>query len=339
VFYIPGPAIDEPIAMVTATTGAKEYFHTNHQGSVIAMSDATGAKAEGPYTYDPYGNCFSGAGAACSAGEPYRFTGRRFDPETGLLYYRARYYAPDDGHGGRFLQTDPVGYTADLNLYAYVGNDPTNRTDPRGLCAPDVCKGGDSLGDIEGVNETYSDTPVGSLHQDIGSLGSNSTSPQSLRATGFSLSAGGANPSGSTSPSHLLAPTSCPDCVQMAAEDRGMFGYEPRNPESPFAATPEFVQRFRGSSEEAAVLKTLVGIASGTLKAREAFSARQLELPGDAKTFYYVYQTGTPRVPGAGRIANVPGSRTYYYSPGHYGPSPGVPHTWVEIEYPGVDWR
>ncbi len=133
VFYIPGPAIDEPIAMVTASTGAKEYFHTNHQGSVIAMSDATGAKAEGPYTYDPYGNCFSGAGVACSAGEPYRFTGRRFDPETGLLYFRARYYAPDDAHGSRFLQTDPVGYTADLDLYTYVGNDPVDRTDPRGM--------------------------------------------------------------------------------------------------------------------------------------------------------------------------------------------------------------
>jgi hypothetical protein len=66
--YIPGPAIDEPIAMVTAPTGAKEYFHTNHQGSVIAMSDATGAKIEGPYTYDPYGNCFSGS-SPCSSGE------------------------------------------------------------------------------------------------------------------------------------------------------------------------------------------------------------------------------------------------------------------------------
>jgi RHS repeat-associated protein len=107
------------------------YFHANRQGSVIAMSDDSGAKVEGPYVYDPYGDCFSGGSACSSSGEPYRFAGRRLDPETGLLYYRARYYWPQ---GGRFLQTDPVGYDADLNLYAYVGNDPIDREDALGLC-------------------------------------------------------------------------------------------------------------------------------------------------------------------------------------------------------------
>lgn len=131
--YIPGPSIDEPIAMVTVSSGAHEYFHTNKQGSVIAMTGNTGAKVEGPYTYDPYGNCFSGSSPCSSAGEPYRFTGQRFDPETSLYYYRARYYASGDTNGGgRFLQTDPVGYSADLDLYTYVGNDPANKTDPLG---------------------------------------------------------------------------------------------------------------------------------------------------------------------------------------------------------------
>jgi RHS repeat-associated protein len=131
--YVPGPAIDEPVAVVTGNAApyTHRYFHTDRQGSVIAMSDDSGAKVEGPYVYDPYGNCFSGGSARSSSGEPYRFTGRRLDPETGLLYYRARYYWPQ---GGRFLSTDPVGYAADLNLYTYVGNDPTNRTDPTGQC-------------------------------------------------------------------------------------------------------------------------------------------------------------------------------------------------------------
>ena len=126
--YVPGPAIDEPIAMIPAA-GVKTYFHTNKQGSVIAMSGTSAALAEGPYTYDPYGNCFSGAAACSSSGEPYRFTGHRFDAETGLYYYRARYYS---SALGRFLQIDPVGYSADLDLYSYVGNDPVDRADATG---------------------------------------------------------------------------------------------------------------------------------------------------------------------------------------------------------------
>jgi len=62
---------------------------------------------------------------------PYRFTARRWDPESGLYYYRARMYLPKLG---RFLQVDPVGYSAgDMNLYRYVGNNPVNATDPLGL--------------------------------------------------------------------------------------------------------------------------------------------------------------------------------------------------------------
>jgi len=63
-------------------------------------------------------------------GNPYMFTGRRFDSETGLYYYRARYYDP---YIGRFLQTDPIGYYGGLNLYTYVDNNPVNWIDPWGL--------------------------------------------------------------------------------------------------------------------------------------------------------------------------------------------------------------
>jgi RHS repeat-associated protein len=63
-------------------------------------------------------------------GNPYVFTGRRFDLETGLYYYRARYYNP---HIGRFLQTDPVGYGDGINWYSYCGNNPINYLDPSGL--------------------------------------------------------------------------------------------------------------------------------------------------------------------------------------------------------------
>jgi RHS repeat-associated protein len=61
---------------------------------------------------------------------PYAFTGREWEPESGLYYYRARYYDPKIG---RFISEDPYRWLADANLYVYVRNNPVNRTDPTGL--------------------------------------------------------------------------------------------------------------------------------------------------------------------------------------------------------------
>ena len=60
----------------------------------------------------------------------FRYTGQRHDPETGLYYFRARYYDPLTG---RFISPDPIGYGDGLNMYAYVGNDPVNFIDVTGL--------------------------------------------------------------------------------------------------------------------------------------------------------------------------------------------------------------
>lgn len=126
--FISGGAVDDRIAHAegsTVSNPSKTFYHTNHQGSVVVLTDSAGNVGQ-RISYDEYGNISSGSSAT---GEQYRFTGRRYDPETGLYYYRARYYVPQVG---RFLQADSIGYKDDLNLYAYVYNDPLGRTDPGG---------------------------------------------------------------------------------------------------------------------------------------------------------------------------------------------------------------
>ncbi|MCK4830194.1 RHS repeat-associated core domain-containing protein, partial [bacterium] len=140
--YVYGGWIDEVLTMDRG--GNTYYYHTNALCSIVALSDSAGDIVE-HYRYDAYGKpeIFVGAGvdgiwftgddvaAAYSVvGNPYLFTGRRLDEETGFYYYRARYYGPERG---RFLQRDPLGYVDGMNLYEYADNNTVNLTDPLGL--------------------------------------------------------------------------------------------------------------------------------------------------------------------------------------------------------------
>jgi RHS repeat-associated protein len=110
-----------PICMINVADDNKVYYyHFDGLGSVIALSDSAGNTVQ-TYEYTVWGEV---AAEDVNHPNPIMFTGRWFDRETGLYYYRARYYNP---YIGRFLQTDPVGYG-----YSYCGNNPLGLTDPSG---------------------------------------------------------------------------------------------------------------------------------------------------------------------------------------------------------------
>ncbi|MDR3615538.1 MAG: RHS repeat-associated core domain-containing protein [Candidatus Obscuribacterales bacterium] len=122
--YVYTDGLDEPLIQVTSA-GVVTYYHANAQGSIIGVSNSAGAVT----SKNLYGTFGETVGVS---GTTFGFTGQRYDGDTGLYYYKNRYYSPTIG---RFLQTDPLGYVDDLNIYSYVSNNPFTSTDPLGLVA------------------------------------------------------------------------------------------------------------------------------------------------------------------------------------------------------------
>ncbi|MGE0452527.1 MAG: RHS repeat-associated core domain-containing protein [Vicinamibacteria bacterium] len=121
--YVHGPGIDEPLARETAS--GTTYYHADGLGSIVKMTDGAG-NVTLTRQYDAWGNLELGASEA-----GYAFTGREWDAETDLYYYRARYYDP---RVGRLLSEDQIGFRSGVNFYAYVWNRPTTLDDPSGQC-------------------------------------------------------------------------------------------------------------------------------------------------------------------------------------------------------------
>jgi RHS repeat-associated protein len=152
--FVPGQ--DQPISWWEGSTKpTPNWLLSDREGSVIAWAPSSGVVTSSPggtVSYGPYGEPSTWNMPA------YGYTGQFVYPELQLYYYKARLYSPALG---RFLQTDPVGYDAgDTNLYAYVGDDPTDRTDPTGRC-PECELVGEAAEAAEEAEDAIVESPVG----------------------------------------------------------------------------------------------------------------------------------------------------------------------------------
>jgi len=134
-----GPAINAAAASTTA--GLTLWTLGDHLGSIRDVVDNNGINRQ-HIVFDSFNRRLSekdrdASGTVIASNNPaaidtlFGYTGRDWDSDTGLQYNRARWYDPALG---RWLSQDPIGFAAgDVNLYRYVGNSPTNATDPSGL--------------------------------------------------------------------------------------------------------------------------------------------------------------------------------------------------------------
>jgi RHS repeat-associated protein len=125
-WYTHGAGTDEHLAL--ERNGSYYYYLADGLGSVTTIMDSSRNVVQS-YTYDSFGL----PKPQTAFRNSYTYTGREWDKETGLYYYRARYYDPIEG---RFVSKDPIGFDGgDINLFAYVRNNPVRYKDSKGLSA------------------------------------------------------------------------------------------------------------------------------------------------------------------------------------------------------------
>jgi RHS repeat-associated protein len=125
--YLHGPMIDQVLADENVVPKQISWPLSDHQGTVRDLVNNSGV-IQNHVRYDSFGKIVSQTAPALTP--RFAYTGREWDGEIGLYFYRARYYDPGVG---RFIGEDSIGFSSgDENLYRYVSNSPTDSTDPFG---------------------------------------------------------------------------------------------------------------------------------------------------------------------------------------------------------------
>jgi RHS repeat-associated protein len=122
--YTQSDQIDQPLAMIRG--GAASYFQADGLGTITSLSNQVGSIPR-TYGYDSFGKVTGSTGTLAN---DLQYTARELDPETGLYFYRARYY---DASLGRFVSEDPIRFKGGDDFFRYTGNDPVDYGDPFGL--------------------------------------------------------------------------------------------------------------------------------------------------------------------------------------------------------------
>lgn len=122
--YNHGVGYDQPLSMVRG--GTTSYYQSDVLSTITSLSNGAGALSQ-TYTFDSFGNQTASSGSVTN---PFRFTGRELDPETGIYNYRFRSY---DSNTGRFISEDPIRFWGGIDFYAYTLDNPVNWIDRFGL--------------------------------------------------------------------------------------------------------------------------------------------------------------------------------------------------------------
>ncbi len=124
--YLHGARIDELLARQRTSDG-RSWYLTDHLGTVRDIANAAGT-AVAHVDYSSFGKLLDVSNP--EAVDRFLFTGRELDGETGVYFYRARYYSSELG---RFVSADPLNFTqSDMNLFRYVRNAALTASDPTG---------------------------------------------------------------------------------------------------------------------------------------------------------------------------------------------------------------